>query len=112
MTLPPMARYNLPPGSSANKTELDQTWEEITKVVGSRSVSEVKLYALSVRALPGRLSGLRVLRCKSVLYGMFVLAHRVLNCPFGRFLARAVLQERGACEAEHDERQGRGQGWG
>jgi hypothetical protein len=36
---------------------------------------------------PGRLSALSVFRCKSVLYGAFVWAHRALNSPKRRFPA-------------------------
>jgi galactosylceramidase len=43
-----------------------------------------------VRAALGRLSALSVFLCKSILYGAFVSAHRALNGPKRRFLARAV----------------------
>jgi hypothetical protein len=43
----------------------------------------------TVRARSGRLSGLSVFLCKSVLYGGFVWAHRALNRPKRRFPARA-----------------------
>jgi hypothetical protein len=39
---------------------------------------------------PGRLSALRVFRCKSVFYGAFVWTRRALNSQKRRFLARAV----------------------
>ena len=44
----------------------------------------------SVRAVPGRLSAIRVFLCKSVLYGAFVWARRALNSRKRRFPARAV----------------------
>jgi hypothetical protein len=43
----------------------------------------------TVRARPGRLSGLSVSHSKSVLYGVFVWARRVLNSPKRWFPARA-----------------------
>jgi hypothetical protein len=48
--------------------------------------------AASVRALPGRLSGLSVFLCKSVLYGAFVSVRGALNRPKRRFSARAVIK--------------------
>ena len=41
---------------------------------------------------PGRLSALSVFLCKSVFYGAFVWARRVLNSQKRRFPARAVLK--------------------
>jgi hypothetical protein len=46
----------------------------------------------AVRARSGRLSGLSVLRGESVLYGVFVWAHRALDGPKRRFPARAVRE--------------------
>jgi hypothetical protein len=40
---------------------------------------------------PGRLSAIRVFLCRSVLYGTFVWARRVLNRQKRRFPARAVV---------------------
>jgi hypothetical protein len=53
-----------------------------------------------VRALPGRLSGRSVFRCKSVLYGGFVWARRVLNGQKRRFPARAEAVQCAAAPRE------------
>jgi hypothetical protein len=47
----------------------------------------------SVRAVPGRLSGLSVFLCKSVLYGAFVWARWALNSQKRLFPARAVYRQ-------------------
>jgi hypothetical protein len=51
-------------------------------------------YRLTVRARPGRLSGLSVFHIKSVLYDAFVWARTALNIQKRRFPARAVHQLR------------------
>jgi hypothetical protein len=63
--------------------------------------------AVTVRAVPGRLSAISVFLLKSILYGAFVWAHRALNDPKRRFPARAgnttgepgnvVLRSSGTC---------------
>ena len=57
--------------------------------------------AVSVRARPARLSALRVLHRKSVLYGGFVSPRRVLSSPKWRFPARAVCVGAGVVVAAH-----------
>jgi acetolactate synthase-1/2/3 large subunit len=49
---------------------------------------------LTVRARPGRLSGINVFHSKSVLYGVFVWVRRALNNQKWRFPARAGRQHR------------------
>ena len=51
----------------------------------------VNIVPVTVRTAQGLLSALRVFRCKFVLYGVFVWAHRALKHQKRRFRARAVL---------------------
>jgi hypothetical protein len=56
---------------------------------GAIALAEACAKTKAVRAAQGRLSTLRVLLCKSVLYGDFVWARRVLKHQKRRFPARA-----------------------
>jgi hypothetical protein len=56
----------------------------------------IGLSTRAVRAALGRLSALSVFLLKSILYGVFVWAHRALKHQKRRFLARAVRHERQA----------------
>jgi hypothetical protein len=60
--------------------------EELRAELESLTLGDLR----KVRPRPGRLSGLGIFHCESVLYGAFVWARRALNSPKRRFAARAV----------------------
>ena len=70
-------------------TKVAEEWDEELPVPAFRLLAEQMIF--TVRARRGRLIGLSVFLCKSVLYGAFVWACRALNSQKRRFPAGAVV---------------------